>query len=118
MIARVVLALAGVSLAMAAGPMGSGGLPALRAGRAGVAVRGNLRVFADGDKTDDEPQYNDPDAVQPAGEMQTMSCEALRAMTLRGGAPEEAVVATGPKLQLVLCRRRSLRGRSPAASAR
>jgi len=64
-------------------------------------VRGNLRVFADGDKTDDEPQYNDPDAVQPAGEMQTMSCEALRAMTLRGGAPEEAVVATGPKLQLV-----------------
>ena len=103
MLARVVLAFAAVTLATAAGPVGPAGLPTLRSARAGVTFRrSNLRSS----KGADDDTYDDPDVVtgghsqdQGHDQQKTMSCQALRAMTLRGGGvvPEE-VVQSGPKV--------------------
>ena len=106
MLARVVLAFAAVTLATAAGPVGPAGLPTLRSARAGVPFqRNHLRSS----KGNDDDTYDDPDIVtgghgqgQDHDQQKFMTCQALRAMTLRGGAivPEE-VVQSGPKVFLL-----------------
>ena len=101
MLARVVLAFAAVTLATGAGPLGPAGIPTIRAARAGVPFGSSHLRSSKG--------YNDPDTVtgglgqgQGHDQQKTMSCQALRAMTLRGGgiAPEE-VVQSGPKVFLL-----------------